>query len=389
MAVNLLRNARVFFTTAVDATTGVVDVAHTTGDTWELQVLDNLSFSQNTAQETVTLNEAGASPVRGQIAFNTALDPVEWSFTTYMRPNVVDTATDLVTCEEKYLWNAMFAVDAIGGSNPAWTDVTAANAAKSLVVTNSQKHQFQKFGLIIVMGDQAFVIDNCAVDQATIDFGLDAIASIQWTGRGTKLRQVEGLQVASSETDGASVAFSGNNSVISGAATNKYKAAKYITNKLSTVSLTKVSGGSVSYDVPITGGSLTIANNINYLTPANLGIVNEPVTYFSGTRAISGSLNAYLRRDAVTNKTSELMAWMLDNTSTIQPQFTMAINIGGTGTVKVVADFPAVMLTVPSVNVEQVISTTINFTAISSTSNVFDVEAANEMSLKYHHPVVA
>lgn len=388
MAVNLLRNARVFFTTAVDSVTGVVDTAHLTTDTWEIQVLDNMTFSQNTTQETVTLNEAGATPVRGQVAFNTALEPVDWSFTTYMRPNVIDAGTDVVVCEEKYLWNAMFAVDPIGGSNPAWTDVTAASGSKSLVVTNSQKHQFQKFGLIIVMGDMGFVIDNCAIDQATVDFGLDAIAAISWSGKGTAIRQLEGLTAATSQTDGASVAFSGNAS-ITGSATNKYTGAKYITNKLSTITLAKVTGGAVSYDVPITGGSLTIANNISYLTPANLGVVNQPITYFSGTRAITGTLNAYLRRDAVANKTGELLQWMLANTNTVQPQFSMAIDVGGNNTVKVAFDFPATMLTIPTVNVEQIISTSINFTAMGNTANAFDVEAANEMTVKYHHPVVA
>jgi len=41
-------------------------------------------FSQNTSVDTVTLNEAGAAPVRGQRSFNTALEPVDFSFSTYI-----------------------------------------------------------------------------------------------------------------------------------------------------------------------------------------------------------------------------------------------------------------------------------------------------------------
>ena len=85
MALNLLRNSRVFFTTDLDSSgkvnTGAVMTAATTR---ELQVLDGFSFSQNTGQETVTTNEAGISPVRGQRSFNTSLEPVDWSFTTYI-----------------------------------------------------------------------------------------------------------------------------------------------------------------------------------------------------------------------------------------------------------------------------------------------------------------
>ena len=78
MAVNLLRNTKVFFTTNLDSDFKVRDTgtAFTAENTFEIQVLDGFSFSQNTTTETVELNEAGATPNRGQRAFNTALDPV-------------------------------------------------------------------------------------------------------------------------------------------------------------------------------------------------------------------------------------------------------------------------------------------------------------------------
>ena len=99
MSFNLIRNSRVFFTTAVGSTSGQVNLtgsaiasgvhaasAMTSSNTWELQVLDGFGFSQNTTSETVTLNESGATPVRGQRTFNTQLDPVDFNMTTYMRP---------------------------------------------------------------------------------------------------------------------------------------------------------------------------------------------------------------------------------------------------------------------------------------------------------------
>lgn len=374
MSFNLIRNSRVFFTTNVDSTTGaVLATGHTSATTREIQVLDGFSFSQNTTQETVTLNEAGATPVRGQRSFNTSLDPADFSFTTYMRPQ--DGGIN-ITAEESVLWNAMFAVDEIGGAAPAWTNGTT---SATCVVTNSNAHQLQKFGLIITIDTTTFVIDNCVLNTATIDFGLDAIASIQWAGQGGVLRQIATPTVGAGTLAGS----------ITGNFLQKVTTAPYIANKLSVVTLDEgIGAGGTSYNVAITGGTLTISNNVTYLTPANLATVNKPITYFTSTRAISGSLNAYLRTGS--GNTAELMSSMLANSSTaVNPAFYMNISIGGTGTTKVDFTMPAVVLSIPAVNAEQVVSTTINFTAQGSASGAFDIGTANELTVTYTTPNAA
>ena len=376
MAFNLIRNSRVFWTSNVNTTTGAVNATgFTSGNTREIQVLDGFSFSQNTTSETVTLNEAGATPVRGQRSFNTALDPADFTFTTYMRPQDAGTT---ITCEESVLWNAMFSDKPIGDAAAAWTD---GSTSATCVVTNSDKHQLHPFGLIIVVDATTFVIDNCVLNTATIDFGLDAIASVQWAGQGGVLRQI------TSPTIGAG-SFSGT---LTGNFLQKVTNCPYIANKLSVVTLDEgIGSGGTSYNVALTGGSLTISNNVTYLTPANLATVNKPVTYFTSTRAISGSLNAYLRTGGgAGNNTSELMSSMLAGSSTaVNPAFYMNISIGGTGTTKVDFTMPAVVLTIPTVNAEQVVSTTINFTAQGYDSTVFDIGQANELSITYTTPQV-
>lgn len=379
MAFNLIRNSRVFFTTNVDTTTGAVLASgHTASTTREIQVLEGFSFSQNTTSETVTLNESGAAPVRGQRSFNTALDPADFSFTTYMRP--ADVAS-VITCEESVLWNAMFGVDAIGGSNPAWTD--GATFA-TCVATHSNAHQLQKFGLVIVVDETTFVIDNCVLNTATIDFGLDAIASIQWAGQGGVLRQINSPTIGAGSL---TANVSGNS--IAGTFLQKNTTAPYIANKLSVVTLDKGigAGNGTAYTIPITGGSLTISNNVTYLTPANLATVNKPVTYFTSTRAISGSLNAYLRTG--TGFSADLMKTMLADSSTaVSPDFYMKISVGGTTSTKVDFEMPGVVLTIPTVNAEQVVSTTINFTAQGTSSGAFDIGEANELNITYTTPQV-
>jgi hypothetical protein len=443
MAFNLIRNSRVFFTSNVDSTTGKVKHnSFTTGNTREIQVLEGFSFSQNTTSETVTLNEAGATPVRGQRSFNTALDPADFSFTTYMRPQ--DGGTN-ITAEEAVLWNAMFSdtdygtvnapvtagsfvvgkkytitalSDGLGGSTTSFTSVGASANTVGVVFTatgvgtgtgtatlvttqawvdgtssavctvaNSDKHQLLKFGMIIIVDETTFVIDNCVLNTATIDFGLDAIASIQWAGQGGTLRQVYSPGLTTAGTFTASTLGTATET-IAGNYTQKVTSAPYIANKLSVVTLDAgIGSGGTAYTIPITGGSLTISNNVTYLTPANLATVNQPVTYFTGTRAVSGSLNAYLRTG--TGFSADLMKTMLaDSATAVNPAFYMKISVGGTGTTKVDFEMPGVVLTIPTVNAEQVVSTTINFTAQGTASSNFDIGAANELTVTYTTPQV-
>lgn len=374
MSFNLIRNSRVFFTTNVNAETGVVN---TTGflptNTREIQVLDGFSFSQNTTSETVTLNEAGSTPVRGQRSFNTALEPVDFSFSTYIRP--ADGGVN-ITAEESVLWNSLLGTGNIGGAGAAWSEDTT---GATVVATNSQAHQLVKFGLIIAIDGVSYVIDNCALDTATIDFGLDAISMVAWAGKGSILRQIAGLTA----TTGSTVTFGGGTLV--GTALGKNVNAAYIANKLSTLTVKKeIDGTGTEYTVPITGGSLTIANNITYLTPANLGVVNRPITYFTGVRAVSGSINAYLRAGA--NNTAGLLADMLaGSTSDVDPAFFVQLEMGGkTNATRVEFEMPATVLTIPSVSTEQVVSTTINFTAQGSATGAFEIGSANEVEIRYY-----
>jgi hypothetical protein len=366
MALNLVRNSRVFFTTDVNSITGVVDTgALESAKTWEIQVLDGLTFSQNTNQETVNINEAGSAPVRGQRSFNVSLAPVDFSMSTYMRPRM---GTTNVEAEESVLWGALSSTTGDG-----WT---AGDTNSTVDFDSSNAHQLQKFGLIIILDNVTYVIDDCVLTQATIDFGIDAIATIAWTGQGKTLRKLSTNATAAAGTFGGG---------LTGSYTQKNTSAPFIANKLSTAT---VSRGGTTYQVAITGGSLTINNNVTYLVPANLAVVNQPATYFTGTRAISGSLNAYLKTGGTTD-TGALLASMLADTSNVEPNFSVQVAIGGsTNSIKVALDMPTTMLTIPTIDVQQVVSTTINFTAQGSTGgtagSAYDISATNELTVKYY-----
>lgn len=256
----------------------------------------------------------------------------------------------------------------------------------------SNKNQLQKFGIIVIMDQATYVIDNCVLDQASIDFSLDGIAQVQWTGKGTILRTLA-TGTAAAGTFGGSL-------------TGSYTAASsnttgyFITNKISTAVLksTFMGGGTSAktYTVALTGGNLTIANNVNYVTPETLGVVNKPIGYFTGTRAVSGNITAYLKTGG-TNPTSTLLTDLLAAPS--ETKYYMEIAVGGiNSSYKVELEMPAVTLQVPTVDVQDVVATTINFAAQgsvlpdsstaaladASSTSYYDVEASNDIIVRYY-----
>ena len=129
-----------------------------------------------------------------------------------------------------------------------------------------------------------------------------------------------------------------------------------------------------------------MSNNLTYLTPANLGVVNLPITYFTGTRSITGTLTAYLRSGA--GSTGTLLNSLISSAATeINPSYAINIQMGGATGTHVDVGIPAAMLQIPTVNTEQVISTTLTFTGQGSTTGVtpaFDIDQANEVTVKYY-----
>jgi hypothetical protein len=487
MAINLVRNSKVFFTTNID-TSGVINpsggtggVAFSADNTYEIQVLDGFTFSQSTANEVVTLSEAGTTPSRGQRAFNTSLAPVSFSFSTYIKP-ALEGSPNKVTSGDSLLWNALMsdtaivAATAITGETtvslntaglvtiagaamtplPTVGDyivlsgvasttsdtgqdkymnsagkvvtstttsitvqlinhaavaatgvLTAAGIAYSKCAWNesnltysqitsglSDRNQLQKFGMLFLVDNVMYAVDNASLGQVTIDFGLDAIATAQWTGQATALRQFGIDLTALAGTFGnGSTANTGSGAYLAAGTTGKY-----ITNKISTITLkaVKAIGTSVTagkeYLVPITGGSITVNNNINYITPAILGVVNTPVTYYTGTRAISGTVTAYLRTGSAVESGKLLSDLLAEATTTTEPMFSLSMNIGGVTSTnpRVIIDMPSISLGIPTIDVQQVVSTTINFTAQGYAPNVtvantaFDLTKASDLAVRYY-----
>lgn len=462
--VNLLRNSKVFYTTLSKAQAQTA-ANITPANTFELQVLSDFKFSQATEQQTITLNEAGDTPARGQRSFNTKINPVDWNFGTYLRPykiaSVVATATTVsgdtagsvlatvtsatshgfvagdvvtisvgtpttgivnsvssatiftvapatgtfsataldtavftkaarVTAPESLMWNALVSADqpfSVGTGTSSWVETTT---SATLQMAGSNKHRFTAFGLIFKIDNTTYYVDNCAVNQGDLSFGIDAIALVNWTGQGTEL--VKLTDVNTTATLAKIVAANTWDSV-----------APFITNKLSTVALTgyNINGTPTqAYQLAITGGQLTINNNIQYLTPETLGAVNQAIGYFSGTRAISGNVTCYLKvknggGDKYTSELlDDLIAHSLSNPDNLF-QFDIGVGAAGAlvGAPVVTLRMPTAVLQIPNIDVQDVVSATINFTAqgsnllandyASDSTTLFDISGTNELQVEY------
>jgi hypothetical protein len=137
----------------------------------------------------------------------------------------------------------------------------------------------------------------------------------------------------------------------------------------------------------LTGGNITIDNGISYVTPEELGVINKPFKHQTGTRAISGSINAYLDSVA-SNNSNGVYDLILEDANGASPEvtnsFALLINIGASARNAdnaankpgVLFNIPKAHLELPSIDTADVMGVTINFTALEGTGK-------DELSLKY------
>jgi len=387
---SLVRDTRVFISTEA----AIANMSDT--NTWQIPVLDGYSFTADTNVETVTVSEAGISNVaRGQQAFTTAINPVEWALTTYMRPRWGGAPDNEADAVERVLWEGLAAANAnntIGTIlDGLATTMGGAGAGMTVDFLDSDTNELLELSIIFNLGDNWYHITQCLVNQAEVDFSIDTIAQIGWSGFGTSLVSVEGSDLTTLQGWAGTARFP-NSGVID---TNDYVTAPTaytcIRNKLSTVELTDNDSPGTSYTVALTGGSLTINNNIEFLTPENLGVVNQPCGGFTGTREISGNMTAYLKTGA--GLTGGLLTDLLTDLNDVTQDFALIIHAGN-GINPASPDFhvpqvafnmPHTHINIPTVNVEDVLSVDIGFTALPTDSaGAFDLEYNNELTVTYY-----
>ena len=384
--------------------TGVFIGNEDDANTFKIGVLDGYSFSQASENTDITVSEAGATPQRAQKRFNDSLAPAEWSFQTYVRPYKHGAASirtsgkhDMV---ENILWAAIAGKDITGGAltGTSASAVTSDSTDCDVAFLRSDHHELLKLNIFFALENTTYRLNDCQVNQVEVDFSIDGIATLSWSGNATSIDQVttaiedpsKALHAKPSGTD-TSTTVSTYVEQLNYVDITGPDDADYLRNKLSTLSLVVAAqGGGASaggldaktYDIAITGGSITIANNITYLTPETLGQVDKPIGSFSGARQISGSLTCYL--DTKSNGSNQLLSDLSAATGLISPQFDMSLFMGNaSGTVpNVEFDIPKAHLSIPTIETADVISTTVEFAAIGTGLDQGGT-AGDEMTVKY------
>lgn len=379
MSYSLSRNARLFVSTS-PTITGMTDL-----NTWQIPILDGFSFTQETGTQEVVVSEAGVAPSRGQQVFNTSIEPVSWNFTNYMRPRFADGNADAV---ERILWEAIAAPP--GGTistvaNGLATSRGAPGDGMSVDFDESNTNQLRTLSLVFDLGGVWYHIQDAVVDTAEIDFSIETIATVAWSGFANRIVEVAG---------GDRTFLNGMTGTALGApptGSNEYVIppadVTCIRNKLTTVTLEDRANAETTYTLAITGGSLTINNNITYLTPEALGVVNQPCAHFTGARQISGNITAYLRSGAT--NTAGLMNDLLSYVNQSAPQtFDFNMYVGGTSVQRPVIhlDMPYTHLVIPTINIEDVVSVDIGFSALpyDTGASQHSLSETNEITITYY-----
>ena len=133
----------------------------------------------------------------------------------------------------------------------------------------------------------------------------------------------------------------------------------------------------------MTGGSISIENNLNYLTPETLGSVNTPLGHVTGTRSVSGNFTCYL--NDVANGSLDLFEKLQESRGVITNAFALTFGIGGgSSTPRCSVALPKAHLELPSHSIEDVVSVDVAFHGLASDmSSATAANATNEVSVTY------
>jgi len=404
---------------------------------WDLPVLDGFSFSQATNSSEITLAEmegTGGVSRRGRKQFNDSLAPAEWSFSTYVRPfksagsgtGAADSAAKVHAIEE-VLW-ALFSGPATYASS-AFTNQTVHDATDlDIDFSESNKATLGTADIFFVLGDanrKVYKLKDCVVNEASLDFDIDGIATINWSGMSSEIIDMTTKTHTTAASgsvfppafdahrDGGTVDIVAGDVVLnatdshrmsvvvdptsSGTATmtgavyeSTLATDNFIRNRLTQLTVIPTTqnptgDGSneleASYDITLTGGNITMSNNVTFITPEEIGLVNTPIGHVTGTRSVSGSMNCYLSKDTTaTDNSADLWEDLKAISSVVTNSFALVFKIGGaTGsTARLEVSMPTCHLEIPTHSVEDVISVETAFNALPST-----IDGTNEVTLKY------
>ena len=310
---------------------------------------------------------------------------------------------------------------ALGGTAPAvgaqYTQIDFSESNKATLGTAD---------IFFVLGDanrKVYKLTGAVLNEASLDFDIDGIATINWSGMSSEIVDMT-TKVHTGATyppafdahrDGGSVDIAAGDVMLesdnghrlsvvvaptaSGTATmttpifeGTTSTTNFIRNRLTQLTVVPTAGTSYigslessGYAITLTGGNITMSNNVTFITPEELGIVNTAIGHVTGTRSVSGSMNCYLSKDTTaTNNSADLWEDLKSISTTVTNSFALNFKIGGatSNTARLEVNMPTCHLEIPTHSIEDVISVETSFNALPST-----IDGTNEVTLKYHPKV--
>ena len=272
-----------------------------------------------------------------------------------------------------------------------------------------------------------YKLESAAFNEASIDFEVDGIATINWSGFAKQVKDLQsdgkvkittnktgtlettgfggaGQPAAQAALATGDIMLDNSDGFKMGIKTASSATAAdfakdeavnntntFIRNRLTQLLVSDNSGDTTafpsgSYNLTLTGGNITISNNISYLVPEELGSVNVPIEHVTGGRTVNGNFTCYLTLDTATGNNSTSVELFNDMTTTgggldkVVNDFNVTFQIGGAvaNTPRLNVLIPKCHIDVPTHSVEDVISLETNFAAYTTDFNV-----ANEVQLEY------
>ena len=363
MSLQLLRNTRIFVST--------VKTGHTKENTQEILVQDDISWGQDSNSTDITVNEAGPRPTRGSKRFNDSLNAAEWSFSTYILPYKDKTSSKQIV-PDYMLWHALSSGKALNLDGD-----TGAHNNEANFMVNFKDNSYHELAMlhIYILTDKAWsYIDSCQINQAEVNVDIEDIGRVTWSGNGNQL-----IPLDTQPFDPDVVGIDDE--------TYMTIQSSYIKNKLTILKIKDMDSGK-AYDIPITGGTFTINNNITYLTPNIMSRVNIPIGSFTGAFELTGSLTAYLNDKALGSM--ELYKDLIKTLKVVN-RFEIALILGG----EYDDERPAAVLVakqahvnIPTIETDDVLGTSVEFKAIPTDLDTGD-EGYLGFSNKYTKTTIA
>ena len=289
-----------------------------------------------------------------------------------------------------------------------------ATSSSAFNAQSSNRSSLGTCNLYFVLGDadrSVYKLKDGVVNEATVDFDIDGIATINWSGQCSEVIEFTGSTIESNDepnngdtTQDATALAVGDvwldsndsyklyvctdNTDTSEAFTTRIaedvtETDNFIRNRLSQLTATSADTANFqsSYDLTLTGGSLSFSNNVTYITPEELGVVNTPFAHVTGTRTIGGSFTCYLTLNSTTlnsNKSRDLFDDLRNASTVVTNSFNLTFKIGGGSGNRLEVNLPTCHIEIPTHSIEDVISMETNFMALPST-----VSETDEMTLTY------